>query len=203
MDYTIYAPASGQILRTMRLPDAAGEPAVADTEALLEGRYSGRTYYVADGAPVAFPENPDPAYEWDWDAKAWVDPRTDTEVADAAKEAVRVKRNTVMDGGIVFMNLPMKTDEYSRSLVTNEVTYIGGLSDAQVSAYSLNFKFADGQYQALDFAGVMAFFYAMRQHVSDCFAREAELVAAIDSGGSYDIDAGWPSNTENMVLRDT
>ncbi|MER5171580.1 DUF4376 domain-containing protein [Thioclava kandeliae] len=139
--------------------------------------------YIKDGVAYNLPERPDHVAVWDNEAEAWVDARTDADrkAEVKARRIVAVAAGTTINGEIVL------TDDVSQTRITG-----AAMSAMLDSSYSLRWKMADGEFVTLDASQIIAFAQAVRAHVQACYDREAELIALIDAGESYDLDAGWP-----------
>jgi hypothetical protein len=70
MNYTIYADATGQILRTVQTDDIDSQ--IQSGESYLEGSIDASVYYIANGAAVAIPAKPDQYSVFDFTTKQWV-----------------------------------------------------------------------------------------------------------------------------------
>lgn len=100
-----------------------------------------------------------------------------------------------IEGGVSVGGIPVTTDADSRAMLQ-------GLAIA-ASAGAIQqapFKAADGVFRTLTGQQALAIFAAVVSHVQACYAREAELFAAIDAAPTWqdvmeiDPGAGFPSN---------
>lgn len=100
---------------------------------------------------------------------------------------VRARRDAAIAAGITVNGIPVWTDETSQTRVAGAA--LAALIDP---SYTVNWKAADGSFVALDASQITAVASAVRAHVQACFDRESDILAAINAGGAYDIEAGWP-----------
>jgi hypothetical protein len=70
MNYTIYANATGQILRIVLTDDIQSQ--LQNGESYLEGLIDDAIYYIANGVAVAIPAQPDQYSVFDFTNKQWV-----------------------------------------------------------------------------------------------------------------------------------
>lgn len=112
-----------------------------------------------------------------------------------ALERLAAKRYAVMAGGIAIaaLGFSIRTDDASLArigLVAQGVAL--GVAPEEVP-----WKAADGSFHMIAPADVGTIFGLAAGHVAACFAREAELAAAIaaaEDPAAVDIATGWPSN---------
>lgn len=105
--------------------------------------------------------------------------------ADRAKIAAR--RWVAETGGTSLNGMHIATDERTRTNILG--AYQEALEDPD---YSVRWKGTDGAFVVLDAARIIGTAKAIRSHVQACFEREANLLAALESGEAYDVDVGWP-----------
>jgi hypothetical protein len=74
MNYTIYADATGQILRVVQTTDIDSQ--IQSGESYLEGAIDDLAYYIANGVAVAIPAQPDQYSVFDFTTKQWVQNQT-------------------------------------------------------------------------------------------------------------------------------
>lgn len=74
MNYTIYADATGQILRVVQTTDIDSQ--IQSGESYLEGSIDDLAYYIANGVAVAIPAQPDQYSVFDFTTKQWVQNQT-------------------------------------------------------------------------------------------------------------------------------
>lgn len=70
MNYTIYANATGEILRIVLTDDIQSQ--LQNGESYLEGSIDDSAYYIANGVAVAIPAKPDQYSVFDFTTKQWV-----------------------------------------------------------------------------------------------------------------------------------
>jgi hypothetical protein len=88
--------------------------------------------------------------------------------------SVRYQRET---GGITVNGVPVATDDRSKLMITG--ARIAADADA---GFTTQWKLATGAFTSIDAATVIAISNAVSDFVADCFAKEAELAAAITGG---------------------
>lgn len=104
-NYTVYDPATGQILRSGRCQDSVFDLQAREGEAVIEGDYPDDLFRIVAGQPVQIPPRPSAVAEFDHGSGQWIDPRTLDQVKTAARARVvawaaaeRTKYITVMPG---------------------------------------------------------------------------------------------------------
>ena len=111
------------------------------------------------------------------------------EANQAAREAIKARRNHAMNSGITVAGVPVHTDDQSQSRI------MGAALAATIDPdTTVKWKASDGGFVMLDATTIIAIAQAIRAHVQACFDREAELLAALSAGDEYDIDDGWPDS---------
>jgi len=115
--------------------------------------------------------------------------------AKAAKLAALADRRWRAEiAGVVVGGLSIPSDAATQSKLTAAV--VACVLD---NNYAVNWKLADGTFQLLDHAMLIAVAQAVRAHVQSCFDREATLAATISAAAdaaalaAIDIEAGWPA----------
>jgi hypothetical protein len=111
-----------------------------------------------------------------------------------AKAAVAESRWAAETNGITHDEIKYSTDRDSQHAL--------GLARARAkedAAYSANWKAKEGEFVALDAAGIIALADAVAAHVESVFDKEAELVASVDAAADVDavrlidLKTGWPT----------
>lgn len=116
------------------------------------------------------------------------------EVKAAKLAKLAERRWRAETAGVTVNGLSIPSDAASQSKLTAAV--VACVLD---NAYSVNWKLADGTFQMLDHATLIAVAQAVRAHVQSCFDREAmlagEIAAAADAAAlaAIDIETGWPA----------
>ena len=112
------------------------------------------------------------------------------EAKQAAREAIKARRNQAMNSGMTVSGVPVHTDDQSQSRI------MGAALAATIDPdTTVKWKASDGGFVMLDAPSIIAVAQAIRAHVQACFDREAELLTSLDAGDPYDIDAGWPDGS--------
>lgn len=96
---------------------------------------------------------------------------------DALRDYAANKRWLKETGGIEINGLTVATDDRSKTMI----------SGARVAAqndpnFTTQWKGADGSFVTIDAAAVIGISDAVLAHVSNCFATEAQVLAAIEAG---------------------
>lgn len=91
--------------------------------------------------------------------------------------------------GIFFREMPVDTDDRSKSLIA-----VAALKAIRTPDYVLNWKTSSG-FVELDAAQVLEMADAVTEHVQACFDREAALLVALADGsfGEAMLREGWPA----------
>lgn len=110
------------------------------------------------------------------------------DVTAAALIVLAARRFDAETGGTAWNGHPVKTDRESQGLVTGAL-----LSSQQAGFDGLGWKMADGTLVTLTAADVQALAQTVGAHVQACFAREAELIPAVQADITADIETGWPA----------
>lgn len=122
----------------------------------------------------------------DWSQAITAETRA-AERAQAARDAIRDRRDTAIASGLFFAGVPVGTDDQSQARV------MGAAMSAMLDpGYSVAWKTAGGAFVTLTAPQVIALAQAMRAHVQACFDREAALLAELSAGQIYAVDDGWP-----------
>lgn len=129
MNYTIYAFATGQILRVVQTTDIQSQ--LQPGEQYLEGSLNDSVYYVYAGSPVPFPPCPGDQYVFDFSIKQWVDPRSPEQKYQQADSAARAQRKILLENSdwTQLSDIPAETktlwEPYRQALrdITNQPEY--------------------------------------------------------------------------------
>lgn len=114
--------------------------------------------------------------------------------AQAARDAIRDRRDAAIASGLFFAGMPVGTDDQSQARV------MGAAMSAMLdSRYSVSWKTAGGEFVTLTAPQVIALAQAMRAHVQACFDREAALLADLAAGQIYAPDDGWPVDAVRLA----
>lgn len=141
----------------------------------LAGMLAGEHVQIIDGEFIvgALPEpepEPEPVTPHDWPAE------------------IAARRYLSEISGITVSGLHINTDDRSKLLIN------GAALEATIDPeYVMQWKAGDGFVQ-LTGAQVISIARAVRAHVQACFDREAELLAALNTGTFTDamLEQGWP-----------
>lgn len=105
---------------------------------------------------------------------------------EAEKARIKARRDQAIASGITVGGLPMPTDDKAQARITGAA--LQALVDDTVT---VQWKLPDGSFVALTAEQILGIAQAVRAHVQACFDREAEILAALEAGEGYDIEAGW------------
>lgn len=150
----------------------AGRPTVTDTQ-------------------VAVPDATPTLVDGKW-VRGWtVRDKTAEELAedlDRKKATIKARRDKAMEAGTTINGVSIATDDLSQQRIT------GAALAANIdNTITVKWKLPDDTFVTLDATQIIGIAQGVREHVQACFDREAELLAALEAGQSYDIDAGWPA----------
>ena len=110
-----------------------------------------------------------------WTGSAWADPPAppfETRRQNAIN-AVTAHRYAVETGGTMFSGWPVPTGRESQGLINAAYTL------ARDGYWHGGWKFADGIYRTLSTEQAIGLALTVAAHVEACFAREAEIAAAL------------------------
>lgn len=168
---------------TVTTSDMSGDP---DWIEISEQQYndgvdalmSGREIIVEDGFLI---RDQAPSPEHVWQNGQWVLPPPPEPEPPTKQELLgyaALKRYEKEVGGTLWNGWPVHTDRESQSKIIAERLAIeaGERNDPD------GWKFADGQFRLVSNEDFMALTSAVRQHVRDCFALEAVVLAQIEAG---------------------
>jgi len=107
-----------------------------------------------------------------------------------AQERKRIKerRDKAIVAGTLVNGMVVATDDLSQQRITG-----AALAATVDASTTVRWKLPDDTFVTLTAAQIIDLAQAVRTHIQACFDRESELLAALEAGQSYDIDAGWPS----------
>lgn len=114
------------------------------------------------------------------------------------KQIVTGYRYNVETGGVMVNGYPFSTDRESQTKYIAAVVAAAQAEDP--STFLITWKTADDQFVPLTVTDISSVTTAIRQHVQNCFDKEAEYYHLIDTANNSvlettDFTAGWPSNT--------
>lgn len=130
------------------------------------------------------PANPERQVIAEWEANG-------NKIAAYAKPVTNLheyaaqKRWELETGGIDWNGLPVATDRESQNKFTTEVLAIARNERSDGDGW----KFADGEFRPLSNAELEELALAVRDHVRNSYAKEAQAVAGIDAGTIKDTGA--------------
>ena len=107
-----------------------------------------------------------------------------------AQKRVQIKqrRDQAIVAGTTINGMAIATDDLSQQRITG-----AALAATIDNTTTVQWKLDDNTFVVLDATTVVLIAQAVRAHVQACFDREAELLAALNAGESYDIEVGWPA----------
>lgn len=105
----------------------------------------------------------------------------------AERDRIKARRNAALASGTRVAGIAVHTDDLSQQRIVG-----AALAASLDPATTVNWKAADGAFVTLDAAQIVAIAKAVREHVQACFNREADILASLAAGETYDIEEGWP-----------
>lgn len=114
------------------------------------------------------------------------------QIVSALRTEVKNKRNQVRDAGIAFGAYVVQTDTASKDNIDAEVSGLEKSGDV-----STVWRMLDNSMVVITAAEFTAMALSVRAHWKACFARQAELEAALDIAAdptTVPINDGWPSH---------
>lgn len=195
--YAIVREGSGEILRTGECSEASLPLQAVDFDEILihpvPEWVNDDAHYWAGNGFVEYP--PRPTIHHQWSGSDWLDSRSPEEITsdelaaiNTRREEIRLRRDQAIDAGTIVAGLPVATDDKTQTRIMG-----AALSAMLDPDYSVDWKTASGTFVTFTGPQVIAVAQAIRSHVQACFDREAVLLADLENGRPYDIDAGWPS----------
>lgn len=124
---------------------------------------------------IEVPLKPGEFYEWDGEEWVYVAPPPPSKQELAAYTAAKRYEKEV--GGTIWNGWPVHTDRESQGKIVAERLAI----EAGEREDTDGWKFADGVFRMVSNEDFMALASAVRQHVRDCFALEAAVLAQIEA----------------------
>ena len=104
------------------------------------------------------------------------------------RKRIKERRDKALVAGTTVNGVTIATDDLSQQRITG-----AALAATVDASTTVNWKLPDDTFVTLTAAQIIDIAQGVRTHIQSCFDREAELLAALEAGQSYDIDAGWPS----------
>jgi hypothetical protein len=123
--------------------------------------------------------------------------KTELLARDQIKQTVSGKRYSVEVGGVRIANNLYATDRESQ---TKYVAVALDIQQSNVETWSITWKTNDNQFVSLNAPQMLEVISGVREHVQNCFNKEAEYYQLIDTSTVeelrlVDFSAGWPSNS--------
>lgn len=109
-------------------------------------------------------------------------------VKERKKLEIKRRRDVAINAGTTFNGMTVATDDLSQQRITG-----AALAATVDPSVVVKWKLPGDSFVDLTAAQIIDIAQAVRTHVQACFNREAELLAALNAGQPYDIDAGWPT----------
>lgn len=122
-----------------------------------------------------------------WDGSRMVS-QTPANLKTQERKRIKERRDKALVAGTTVNGVTVATDNVSQQRITGVA--LAATVDASIT---VRWKLPDSTFVTLTAAQIIDIAQGVRKHVQACFDREAELLAALEAGQSYDIDAGWPS----------
>ena len=103
------------------------------------------------------------------------------------KRQIKERRDKAISAGTTINGVSVATDDLSQQRITG-----AALAATVDNTTTIKWKLPDDTFVTLDATQIIGIAQGVRAHVQACFDREAELLAALDAGEAYDLEAGWP-----------
>lgn len=103
------------------------------------------------------------------------------------RRKIKDRRDIAISAGTTSSGMTIATDDLSQQRITG-----AALAATIDPTTTVKWKMPDDTFVDLDSNQIIVIAQLVRAHVQACFNREAELLAAVNAGQAYDIDAGWP-----------
>lgn len=122
----------------------------------------------------------------DWSQVVTAEQQQETD-RQALRDLIAARRHETMCAGITIAGMSVATDDISQT------RFAGAAVSAMLdSAYAVRWKTGDCSFHLLSGAEIIGIATAVRAHVQACYDREADLLAALDTGEPVNPDTGWP-----------
>lgn len=118
-------------------------------------------------------------------------PPSREEILAKARKQIKGRRDKALNAGTTVGGVAVATDDLTQQRITGAA--LAATVDPNTTA---QWKLEDDTFITLDATQIIGIAQGIRAHVQACFDREAELLAALNAGQSYDINAGWPVKPE-------
>jgi hypothetical protein len=154
---------------------------------VIEATASPRVNYIKNGEVRTYPEVPSPYHVFDYQAEAWVDPRTTEQLREQHRAMIKTRRDQAIKSGITVNGLQIATDEVSQTRIMGAA--VSAMLDTQ---YSVQWKVTETDFVTLGATQIIQIAQLVRAHVQACFDNEATLLGLVAAGQPFDIESGWP-----------
>lgn len=156
-------------------------------------RYSPDDVYVAGGGLIEKPARPSPSHAWDYEAAAWIDPRTLADLKAAKWAEIRAARDAAEFGGFTWDGDDFDSDGASQARIMGAVQ-MATLAAMAEQPFSIEWTLATNIVRTLDGAGMVAVGLALGAHVAQQHETGRSLRAAIDAcTTAAEVEAiSWP-----------
>lgn len=112
---------------------------------------------------------------------------SEQEYTSLVKTEVKARRDKALNAGTTIDKMSVATDDLTQQRITS-----AALAATLNPEISVQWKMPDDTFVTLDSTQILGIAQGIRSHVQACFDREAELLAALNAGEDYNLDAGWP-----------
>lgn len=180
MRYAIYS-TTGQITRIVNCTPEDVVLQLSDGEQYLpmpDG--DDTTYYVANGALVAFPPQPSPNHTFDWATKQWKDTRTLAELKAAKWEEIKRARDAAINAPLTTPYGVFDCDSDSRNNISNTAVMLQSM-EQQGTPSTVNFVLADNTTVTLTSAQMTEVNILLGQKIQAAYATSTQLREQIDA----------------------
>ena len=160
---------------------------VAEGMTLCEGQASPFTDYFDGEKVVAKPARPSPHHAWDWNEKAWIDPRTLIDLKTAKREQINREWAQANLTGFMFSGKRIGTDALDRSNI-DAINGSIALMQALPADWVGGWKAADNSYVGISTVNEWkAFYAAMVAQGQANFTRAQMLKGQIDAATASEL----------------
>lgn len=188
--------ANGQIMRVVEAPAGMVSLQLRPGEDWCEapGDVDDSSHYVLGHQAVPKPVQPSRHHVFDFERKAWVDPRTLEDLRAERWTVIRQQRDRVEFGGFVWDGSTFDSDAISQSRIQG-AAQMASIAAAAGQPFSIDWTLADNTVRQLSGEQMTQVGLAMGQHIASCHAISRALRAQIQAASSASqLDAiSWPA----------
>lgn len=187
-----------EVVLLCRVPDIAAAHDPAIDAAIMAFDWSGALgVYVLDLATQTIaPQGMPPSswHQWDWDALAWIDPRTLEDLKAAQWALIKRARDAAEQAGFVWDGSTFDCDPLSQSRIQGGAL-MATTALLNSAPFGIDWTLADNTTRTLDAAQMIAVGLAMGQHIDATHQIGRALRAQIDAATTAEEISAveWPA----------